>query len=69
MSKYKQTNTSTQARLENVIFINKSMLSFGHQLYQLTKLHHSFIKLLMVRSAVDHVFIALCLIMIYSNAQ
>ena len=47
------------------------MLLFGHQLhhYQLTKLHYSFIKLFIVWSAVDDVYIALYLIMIYNKAH
>ena len=45
------------------------MLLFGYHLHQLTKLYHSFIKLVDVWSAVDDVYIALCLIMIYNNAQ
>ena len=49
----KQIITYIQARLVIVIFTNKSMLSLGHQLNQLSKLHHSFIKLLIVWSAVD----------------
>ena len=47
-------------KLVIVLFTNKSMLLFCHQLYQLTKLHHSIIKAFIVRSAVDDVYIALC---------
>ena len=44
------------------------MLLFGHHINQLTELHHSLIKLFDVWPAVDDVYIALCLIMIYNNA-
>ena len=63
-----QTNASIHTRVVIVIFTNKSMLLLVHQLYQLTELHHSFMKVFMVWSAVDDVYIALCLIMIYNNA-
>ena len=69
MNIHKPTNANYQARFVIVIFTNKSMLLFGHHLHQLTKLYHSFIKLVDVWSAVDDVYIALCLIMIYNNAQ
>ena len=64
----KQTNANCQKKLVIVIFTNKSMLLLVHHLNQLTKLHHSFIELFIVWSAVDNVYIALCLIMIYNNA-
>ena len=69
MNIYKQTNANYQARFVIVIFTNKSMLLFGHQLYHLTKLHHSFIELFIVWPAAYNLYIALCLIMIYNNAQ
>ena len=56
-------------KLVIVIFTNKSMILFGHQLYQLTTLHHSFIKLFIVRSAVHDVYMTLYLIMIYNNVH
>ena len=65
----KQTNASIQAKVVIVIFTNKSMLLLVHQLYQLTKLHHSFIKIFIVRPAAHNLYIALCFIMIYNNAQ
>ena len=65
MHKYKQTNANYQKKLVIVIFTNKSMLVFGHHLNQLIKLHHSFI----VRSAVNELYNALSLIIIYKNAQ
>ena len=45
------------------------MLLLGHQLNQLTKPPQIFMKILIVLSAVDDVYIALCLIMSYNNAQ
>ena len=65
----KQTHAYIQARFVIVIFTNKSMLLFGHLLNQLTKLHQNFIKIFIVWPVVDDVYIALCLIMIYNNAQ
>ena len=65
----KQTNANYQNKLAIEIFTNKSMLLFGHHLNQLTKLHHSFIKVFIVRSAVNKLYNALSLITIYNNAQ
>ena len=63
----KQTNAHYETRFVIDIFTNKSMLLFGHQVYQLTELHHSFIKAFIVWSAVDDIYFALCLIMIYNT--
>ena len=63
------TITYIQARFAIVIFINNLMLLFGHHLHQLTKPPQIFIKIFIVLFAVDDVYIALCLIMIYNNAQ
>ena len=68
MNTNKLTNANCQARFVIVIFTNKYTLVFGHHLNQLTKLYHSFIKLMDVQFAVHNLYIALCLIMIYNNA-
>ena len=69
MNTNKQKNANYQARIAIDIFTNKSMLLFSHHLNQFTKLHGSFTELFIVRSAVNELCIALCLIMIYNNAQ
>ena len=70
MNTNKQTNKyQLLTRLVFEIFTKISILLLFHQLYQLTKLHHSFIELFDVRPAAQNLYIALCLIMIYNNAQ